>query len=56
MKLDQAFGLPKQTVRAIITLILVLPLPIAMFMGIDIPEALWALAGTAIAWYFKRGE
>ena len=55
VQLESLF-LPKGSVRAIIALVLVLPMSIAMFYQVKIPEGMYALAGMAVTWYFRKAD
>ena len=52
MNKEEAFGLPKTTVRATLVLILLFFAISAYFITDVVPEWLIALLSSAVAWYF----
>jgi hypothetical protein len=45
-------GLPKGSVRALLTLLVLSPLPIVLIKGVNIPEGYFTIAGIVLTFYF----
>lgn len=54
MNSNEALGLPKGSIRAILALALVGAVVGLAAFGVPIPEGLWSLAGAGIAYYFAQ--
>lgn len=52
MTINEPLGLPEGTVRAIITLILVVATLLYMYLGIDMPEWYYGLVILSVGYYF----
>jgi hypothetical protein len=45
-------GLPRGSVRALLTLLVLSPLPLVLIKGSDIPEGYFTIAGIVLTFYF----
>lgn len=45
-------ALPKGTVRALLTLLIILPVPIVILKGIETPKGFWYIVGIVLTYYF----